>query len=74
MYVADGRVGLGVLALVGLVKPSLVRSAVDAVLVVLLAERWRVISVVMSRFGFAFSVCTGWVRALVRSDCLRSAW
>lgn len=74
VYADLGMGGLGVFVRAGLVKPpSLVSSAVEAKLALLIIDRRRVRSVVKCISDFAASFSGAFWNALVRSDSLRSA-
>ena len=74
MKAVFGKGGLGVFVLAGLVRPpSLVSSAVDAMLALLIIDRRRVRSVVMWISDLWISVsCSGAWNAFVRSDSFRT--
>jgi hypothetical protein len=75
VYVDLGMGGLGVFVRAGLVNPpSLVSSAVEAKLALLIIDRRRVRSVVNRISDFAASFSGTFWNALVRRDSLRSAW
>lgn len=68
-----GGGGLGVLVREGLVSPSLVSSAVDAMLVLLIIDRRRDKSVLIWTSGFEV-VGSGFFRAIVSRDSFRLDW
>lgn len=73
MYVVVGYGGLGVVVRAGLViPPSLVRSAVDAALAILMIDLRRARSVAKRISGLGASVGLARWKALVSSDSLRS--
>jgi hypothetical protein len=70
---AAGGGGLGVLVREGLVSPSLVSSAVDAMLALLIMDRRRDKSVLIRTAGFEV-VVSGLFNAIVSRDSFRLDW